>query len=197
MGFAGKMFFLTILVPLCGFGQQKPVPVPVTPSPSPARSDSNSPLPGNGTAAQLHPGGSGTTGGNIEVLSDTRGVDLHPYLIGLKKKVQKNWNSLIPDNARGPEGKYGLVVLRFVILPDGSVQGLRIERRSSDEPLDRAAYGAIASSTPFDPLPREFTASRLELRTSFLYNPKKTKQESHPTDPIKPEAPKNNSHPAQ
>jgi hypothetical protein len=38
------------------------------------------------------------------------------------------------------------------------------------EPLDRAAYSAIRSSSPFEPLPPAFSGPYIELRFYFLYN---------------------------
>jgi hypothetical protein len=41
---------------------------------------------------------------------------------------------------------------------------------SGDVSLDRAAYGGISASTPFPPLPTEFTGPNLTLRFDFFYN---------------------------
>jgi outer membrane biosynthesis protein TonB len=44
------------------------------------------------------------------------------------------------------------------------------EASSGKEPLDRAAYSAIRSSSPFEPLPPAFNGPFIELRFIFLYN---------------------------
>jgi len=38
-------------------------------------------------------------GGDVEVLTDTLGVDFGPYLKDLKAAVRKNWYRLIPQSA--------------------------------------------------------------------------------------------------
>ena len=47
---------------------------------------------GNGASAQ----------GNLEVLSDTMGVDFGPYLSRVVQNVRQNWYNLIPEVARPP-----------------------------------------------------------------------------------------------
>jgi len=39
--------------------------------------------------------------------------------------------------------------------------------------MDRAAWGGITASSPFDPLPKEFKGDYLKLRMHFMYNPPK------------------------
>lgn len=115
--------------------------------------------------------------GNIEVLSDTGGVNLRPYLQVVVERVRKNWHSLIPESARWRHGK---VVIEFAIAKDGKVQGMKLIptsfislSSSGDVVLDRAAWGGILASAPFPPLPTEFTGQFLTLRLPFYYNPGK------------------------
>ncbi len=70
-----------------------------------------------------------------------------------------------------PLRKKGKVTIEFAILPNGTVAGLRIMSPSGDIALDRAAYGGITSSNPFQPLPNEFHGSYFALRFRFFYNP--------------------------
>jgi TonB family protein len=184
---------LAFLFPIFLFTQQKPGPPPAEPLPSPAipsqqtsaRTDSTPPL-----LRRPEPANSGNTG--IQILSDIRGVDFRFYLFTLKKKVQENWHSHMPYSAQAPQSKYGRVVLRFAILPDGNVRGLTIEESSGDESLDRSAYDAIRLSSPFESLPKKFAGS-LRLRTNFLYNPQKAKQDSA-QNKTTPDAQKDISH---
>lgn len=110
-------------------------------------------------------------GGQIQILSDTMGVDFRPYIKDMRDKVQKRWIQLVPQSAVSPEFKSGKVVLNFAILPDGRVAGLKIAESSGDISLDRAAYGAITYSIPLPKLPAEFKGPYLLLSTGFLYNP--------------------------
>ena len=102
-----------------------------------------------------------------EILSDTMGVDFGPYLEIVKREVKKNWYSLIPESVLFKKGE---VSIQFSILKDGQVAGLHYVTGSGDVSLDRAAYGGISASTPFPPLPTEFTGPNLTLRFDFFYN---------------------------
>ena len=118
-------------------------------------------------------GGSARTAGNLEVLSDTQGVDFGPYLSRVLQAVRMNWYNLIPEAARPPLLEHGKVSIEFAILSDGKVAGMRIVSPSGDVSLDRAAWGGITASNPFAPLPSEFHGPYLALRFHFYYNPAK------------------------
>jgi TonB family protein len=111
------------------------------------------------------------TRGDLEILSDTLGVDFGPYLRRLKLTVQDHWYQIMPESAMPPEMKKGRVVVEFAILKDGRVAGLRIISSSGDIALDRAAYGGITYSNPLPALPGNFKGDYLLLRASFYYNP--------------------------
>jgi len=102
-----------------------------------------------------------------EILSDTMGVDFGPYLEIVKREVKRNWYNLIPESVLFKKGE---VSIQFSILKDGQVAGLHYVTGSGDVSLDRAAYGGITASTPFPPLPTEFTGPNLTLRFDFFYN---------------------------
>jgi TonB family protein len=105
--------------------------------------------------------------GQLEVLTDTMGVDFNPYLARVLHDVKERWYQLIPESA---EMKRGKVVLEFAILKDGTVAGLRIAAPSGDVSLDRPAMGSITGNSPFQQLPREFNGPYLGLRFSYYYN---------------------------
>jgi outer membrane biosynthesis protein TonB len=112
-----------------------------------------------------------TAVGNLDVLSDTMGVDFGPYLSRVLHDVRINWYNLIPEVARPPLMKKGKVAIEFAILKDGRVAELRRVATSGDISLDRAAWGGITASNPFPPLPGEFGGQYLALRFYFYYNP--------------------------
>jgi len=129
---------------------------------------------GTGGDYGIGPGGStAKVQGNLEVLTDTEGVDFGPYLSRVLQAVRLNWYNLIPEEARPPLLKRGKVAIEFVILKDGKVAGLRLIGPSGDISLDRAAWGGITASVPFSPLPNEFHGPYLGLRFHFYYNPAK------------------------
>jgi TonB family protein len=111
--------------------------------------------------------------GNLEVLSDTEGVDFGPYLSRVLDAVRRNWYNIIPEEARAPLMKRGKVSIEFVIKKDGSIAGMNLRSPSGDVALDRAAWGGITASVPFAPLPGEFHGPYLALRFHFYYNPAK------------------------
>jgi TonB family protein len=118
----------------------------------------------------LNRGAHGQQYGNLEILSDTQGVDFGPYLQRILEDVRQNWYHLIPESA---EMKKGKLALEFAIMPDGHVQGLTLTNSSGDVSLDRPAWGSITASDPFPPLPTQFTGPYLQLRFRFYYNPDK------------------------
>lgn len=120
--------------------------------------------------------GDGTAHGQVgpmDILSDTMGVDFSNYLQRVLVAVRENWYGLIPEVAKPPLMKRGKVSIEFAILKNGQVAGLRIVGPSGDIALDRAAYGGITSSNPFQPLPGEFKGEYLALRFHFYYNPER------------------------
>src|SRR5262245_1316005 len=88
--------------------------------------------------------------GDFQVLTDTLGVDVGPYWKRVQISVQDHWDPLIPEVARAPMMKKGVVVIEFAIMKDGRIQGMKLIASSGDVALDRAAWGALTSA---DPLP--------------------------------------------
>jgi TonB family protein len=107
----------------------------------------------------------------LEVLTDTMGVDFGPYLTQVMKTVKQNWYDLMPPSVYRPTKKQGKVVIEFSIQKDGSVKGMKLDTPSGDIALDRAAWGGITASNRFAALPKEFGGDRLGLRFYYYYNP--------------------------
>ena len=125
---------------------------------------------GNGGDFGLGTGAHGRQLGNLEVLSDTMGVDFGPYLQRILQDVRQNWYNAIPVSAQDKKGK---LAIEFAITKDGKVAGMKLIASSGDTPLDRAAWAGITASDPFPPLPAEFGGQYLALRFRFYYNPSK------------------------
>ena len=107
----------------------------------------------------------------IDILSDTKGGDVHAYLVGLLPKVKANWYKLIPESARAPMMKKGKVAITFRVMKDGTIADVQLTESSGDVALDRAAYGGITDSNPLPLLPSEFACQYVVLRFRFYYNP--------------------------
>jgi hypothetical protein len=122
----------------------------------------------SGGGMSMHPGAGS---GGVEVLSDTQGVDFNNWLQRWHHETERTWDPLIPDEVNPPILKSGVVVIRFKVLPNGRIMdgSMKLEGRSGDTGLDRAAWGALTGSN-YPPLPREFHGPYLELRAMFLYN---------------------------
>lgn len=108
-----------------------------------------------------------------EILNDTLGVDVGPYLGRALKRVQENWYRYVPESAHLPQMKSGKVSIVFHILKKGDVTDLRVDASSGDVQLDDAALSAVMASKPFAPLPEAYSQSYLALRFNFVYNPGK------------------------
>jgi TonB family protein len=111
--------------------------------------------------------------GPIDILSDTKGVDMHPYLEKVMAKVKANWYKRIPDSARAPVMKKGKLSIGFRVIKDGKITDLHYIESSGEFELDQAAYRGISDSSPLPPLPIE-GCEFLVLQFRFHYNPGKT-----------------------
>lgn len=109
--------------------------------------------------------------GSIEILSDTGGVDFGSYMKRMHVQVRQHWDPLIPKVALAPTSKSGSVTIQFAIMKNGTVKAMKTEQSSGNDELDRAAWGAITSSSPLPALPAEFPHEYLLVRTRFVYNP--------------------------
>jgi TonB family protein len=128
------------------------------------------PQQGSGGDFGLGTGAHGRQVGNLEILSDTMGVDFGPYLQRVLHDVRENWYNAIPESAQMKKGR---LTIEFAITKDGRVAGMRLVAGSGDVPLDRAAWAGITASDPFPPLPSDFGGQYLALRFRFYYNPSK------------------------
>ena len=108
--------------------------------------------------------------GDVEVLSDTQGIDFGPYLAQTLKAVRKSWFTLIPESVDAPVRKKGKVALEFAIKKDGHLTGMRLDESSGNVVLDRAAWAAISDLKVLPALPAEFKGDYLLLRIRFYYN---------------------------
>jgi TonB family protein len=77
---------------------------------------------------------------------------------------------MIPSQVYRPLLKQGSVAIDFYVMKDGEVEGIKIHKPSDDEGLDRAASASVTASSPFPPLPSEFTGDRIRMRFHYFYN---------------------------
>lgn len=97
---------------------------------------------------------------------DTRGIDFGPWVRRFVAQVYRNW--IIPQAAMIDRGH---VVLQFRVHRDGRITDLRIVQPSHNPAFNRAAYNAISSSNPLEPLPPEYPLAVIDPFTvTFFYN---------------------------
>ncbi|WP_213804500.1 TonB C-terminal domain-containing protein [Granulicella sp. dw_53] len=124
---------------------------------------------GGDYGAGLPPSHNGMNTG-AEVLSDTMGVDFGPYLRRILGDIKRNWEPLIPEEARPPLNKQGETLIRFTILPNGKIAAMNMDDSTHDDAINLACWSAITSEGQFPPLPKDFKGPNLELRIHFLTN---------------------------
>jgi TonB family protein len=110
--------------------------------------------------------------GDVDILSDTQGVDFGPYLRSVLKIVKENWYKLIPQAAKGPTMKRANVSIEFAILKNGKIKDMKLAGSSGDISLDHAAWLGISDSR-LAPPPFEYSGQYLALRLHFSYSPDK------------------------
>lgn len=144
------------------------------------------------------PGGGGDEGGGWEseggfvdsgpLSFDTKGYDWGAYAAEMIRKIKRNWE--IPKLAH--YGLKGRLVVRFYLLRDGRVEGLRLLVSSGVPPFDNASMQAIRSSNPFRPLPADFPNPREGVTITFLYNirPEDEGKAGTPAEPPRPLLPR-------
>jgi len=115
------------------------------------------------------PGGNDSHG-PVELLSDTKGFNMKPYLKDLVARVRTTWFMLIPNTVRAPILAQGHLSIDFRLMKDGHIEEIKYHEKSGNESLDRAAYGAITGSSPMAPLPAEFQCQFVRIRFYFYYN---------------------------
>lgn len=125
----------------------------------------------NGGGAVSHNRGGTSLGmGPAEILSDTQGVNFQPYLRRILQEIYDQWIPLIPEEARPPLRKSGVTMIRFTILPDGTIGAMHLDGSTHDDALNKAAWGSITSVGQFPALPSQFHGPNLELRIHYLVN---------------------------
>src|SRR5207253_11350319 len=62
----------------------------------------------------------------VEILSNTMGVDFRHYSEHIVQRVRQHWYKVMPEVARPPVSKKGVVALEFGIEKDGQVKGSKI-----------------------------------------------------------------------
>ena len=97
---------------------------------------------------------------------NTREYRFIGYFTGLRKAIELVW--VYPSEA-AQRGFYGQVIVKFIILPDGKLDKVKVLESSGYNILDSAIVDAIRSASPFSPLPKTFNKDRLVVKGAFNY----------------------------
>jgi TonB family protein len=108
-------------------------------------------------------GGSGQFGPEIQF--DTKGVEFGPWIRRFVAQVKRNW--FIPYAAMSMKGH---VVITFNVHKDGSITDLSVVGPSGIEAFNNAAFGALVSTNPTNPLPPEYPSDKAFFTVTFFYN---------------------------
>jgi len=111
-----------------------------------------------------NPGGGGGQFGP-EIQFDTKGVEFGPWIRRFIAQVKRNW--LIPYAAMSMKGH---VVITFNVHKDGSLTDVTVVGPCPVDAFNNAAFGALASSNPTQPLPPEYPSDKAFFTVTFFYN---------------------------
>jgi TonB family protein len=108
-------------------------------------------------------GGGGEFGPQIQF--DTKGVEFGPWVRRFVAQVRRNW--FIPYAAMSLRGH---VVITFNVHKDGRITDLTVLKPSAIDAFTNAAFNALLSSNPTQPLPPEYPDDKAFFTVTFYYN---------------------------
>ena len=122
--------------------------------------------PGSGGVAGLGSGSGGGIGGGsgISVGTGSGGIGDSWYAQVVEKRISDNWS-------RPAEGMRIDMTYSFYISEEGRIYGVRLEKSSGDNLIDRTASRAINAANPLNKPPREFLGKTIQFVARFVYPP--------------------------
>ena len=102
----------------------------------------------------------------VDILSDTGGVNLAPYMRNLVSDLKKHWPAPAAQS-NPPSAKQQKAVLTLTIAPNGQLYAMKLETPGHDSVLNQSAWNA-AKTTPFSPPPAGMADPNLKLRVHFM-----------------------------
>ncbi|MGE5244568.1 MAG: TonB C-terminal domain-containing protein [Betaproteobacteria bacterium] len=96
---------------------------------------------------------------------DTKGVEFGPWIRRFVAQIRRNW--FIPYAAMSMKGH---VVITFNVHKDGSISDLAVVGPCPVDAFNNAAFGALVSSNPTQPLPPEYPSEKAFFTVTFYYN---------------------------
>ncbi len=96
---------------------------------------------------------------------DTKGVEFGPWLRRFIAQIKRNW--FVPQAAMSLRGH---VVITFNVHKSGALTDVSVIGPSVVDSFNNAAFGALASSNPTEPLPTEYPSEKAFFTVTFFYN---------------------------
>lgn len=100
---------------------------------------------------------------DVDILSDTQGVNFRPYMQAVLSEIHDQWASLIPEGS--PPGS---TEIRLKIQPDGTISAMHMDDSTNDDALNRAAWGSLTGVGQLPRLPAKFHGADVEMRIHFV-----------------------------
>lgn len=101
----------------------------------------------------------------VDVLSDTNGADISPYMRTVISEVKEHWTPPADQATNHGSRKAAGTVITFSITPEGHVQTMSLMQPTNPD-FDRAAWSAVVNAS-FPALPLAIHGEPLKLRISF------------------------------
>ena len=116
-------------------------------------------------AAYDNPNGGATSSLGPAIQFDTKGVEFGPWIRRFIAQVKRNW--FVPYAAMSLKGH---VVITFNVHKNGALTDLTVIGPSSVDSFNNAAFNALATSNPTEPLPVEYPSDKAFFTVTFYYN---------------------------
>lgn len=141
-------------------------PKPAAPAPEPMPSAVESPSKSEETAQSL-PAASGRPDGQPTPRTIGGSEDaVKVFLAQVRQRIDRYKNYPYAARRRLETGR---VTVRFVIRPDGSIDGLQVIKKSASSLLDEAALKAVRDAAPFPGFPRDVLAHPLAVEIGLVF----------------------------
>ncbi len=116
-------------------------------------------------AAFDNPNGGQSNAFGPAIQFDTKGVEFGPWIRRFIAQVKRNW--FVPYAAMSLKGH---VVITFNVHKSGALTDLTVIGPSSVDSFNNAAFNALQTSNPTEPLPSEYPSDKAFFTVTFYYN---------------------------
>jgi TonB family protein len=106
---------------------------------------------------------------SLDLLSDTNGANLDPYIKDLVSNLRKHWLPLASEAANQPLLEQEETLIDLTIGPDGRLSAMWLENSTHNTALDKAAWNTAKAMTYLPP-PAGIKDANLKLRVHFVVN---------------------------